>query len=74
MIIELKKFFPKIKVSFSKKNYISPRVLYANVEKTDKRSSEIKKISKNYYKVISGKIDHSVDIAKRLKKIFQNNN
>ena len=73
MLIELKKFLPDIKINFSKKNYISPRVLYANVEKTDKRSSEIKKISPNYYKIISGKIDHSVDIAIRLKKTFKNN-
>ena len=73
MASELKKFLPKIKVSFSKKNYISPRILYANVEKTDKRSSEIKKIFPNYYKIISGKIDHSVDIAIRIKKIFQKN-
>ncbi len=71
MFIDLRKFFPKINYYNSKKIYLSPRVLMPNVEKTDKRCSEIKKISNNYYKIISGKVDHSVDIAERIKKQFQ---
>ena len=70
MFVDLRKFFPRINFIKSKKIYLSPRVLLPNVEKTDKRCSEIKKISNNYYKIISGKIDHSVDIAEKIKKII----
>ncbi len=70
MFVDLRKFFPRINFVKSKKIYLSPRVLLPNVEKTDKRCSEIKKISNNYYKIISGKIDHSVDIAEKIKKII----
>tara|TARA_B100000579_G_C22783268_1_gene830516 strand:+ start:6 stop:1094 length:1089 start_codon:yes stop_codon:yes gene_type:complete len=71
MFIDCRKFFPKINFNNSKKIYLSPRILLPNVEKTDKRCSEIKRISNNYYKIISGKIDHSVDIAERIKKQFK---
>ena len=71
MYLDFKKFFPRLKFKFSNKIFISPRLLLANVEKTDKRSSEIRVIKKNYFKIISGKVDHSVDIADKLKKIFK---
>ena len=56
MFIDFRKFFPKTNFVKSKKIYLSPRILLPNVEKTDKRCSEIKKISNNYYKIISGKL------------------
>ncbi len=74
MYLDFKKFLPKLKFKFSKKIFISPRLLLANVEKTDKRFSEIKLVKKNYFKIISGKVDHSVDIAEKLKIIFKKNN
>lgn len=66
MFKDLKNYLPNLIFSIKKKNYISPRVLYANVEKTDKRTSEVNEIKKNYFKVFSGKVDHSVYIAKKI--------
>ena len=59
---DLNKYFPKIKIKKTGKKFISPRVLPINQEKTDKRVSSIKEISNNYFKIISAKVDHSVDI------------
>ena len=74
MYLDFKKFLPKLKFKFSEKIFISPRLLLANVEKTDKRSSEIRMVKKNYFKIISGKVDHSIDVSEKLKKIFKKNN
>lgn len=71
MFTDLKNFFPNLKYKNSNKTYLSPRIILPNVEKTDKRSSEIKQISKNYFKIISGKVDHAVDISERIKHQFQ---
>ena len=57
MSTDFKRYFPKLRFHFSNKVYLSPRLILSNVEKTDKRASEIKKINKNYYKFISGKVD-----------------
>lgn len=69
--IKFKNYFPNAKINFLKKVYINPRVLLLNVEETDKRVSLIKKPSRNYYKIISAKVDHSVDIAKKIEKLIK---
>jgi hypothetical protein len=33
------------------------------MEKTDRRTSVIRKLGENYYEMWSGKIDHCIDIA-----------
>ena len=68
---DLKKYFPKIKIKKTGKKFISPRVLPINQEKTDRRVSSIKEISNNYFKIISAKVDHSVDIAFKIRKIIK---
>ena len=59
----LKYYFPDLDIRLTKKNFISPRVFPINQEKTDKRVSKIIKLRKNYYKILSSKVDHCVDIA-----------
>ena len=68
---DLNKYFPKIKIKKTGKKFINPRVLPINQEKTDKRVSSIKEISNNYFKIISAKVDHSVDIAFKIKEIIK---
>ena len=70
MLIDFKKYFPMLEIKPSKKIFISPRLILSNVEKTDKRASEIRIMKGNYFKIISGKVDHSVDIAEKMKKIL----
>ena len=74
MCLDFKKYFPKLKFKFSEKIFISPRLIQANVEKTDKRPSEIRVVKKNYFKIVSGKVDHCIDLSEKLKKIFKKNN
>ena len=65
---DLKNFFPKLEIKFTNKFFISRRVLLNN--KTDKRVSSITEIKKNYFLILSGKVDHSVNIAKEFVKII----
>lgn len=62
----IKYFFPNLKIKLTNKNYISPRVFQINQEKTDKRVSKIIKLRKGYYKILSAKVDHCVDIANEI--------
>ena len=65
---DLNKYFPNLRINFTKNKFINPRVLPVNVEKSDKRISQITEISKNYFQIFSAKVDHSVDIANQLLK------
>ena len=67
---DFKKYIPDEKIYFTKKYYINPRMIPANIEKTDRRISKINVISKNYYQIYSAKVDHCVDIAEKLAKIL----
>lgn len=69
--IKFKNYFPNTELKFLKKVYLSPRVLLLDVERTDKRVSIIKKPLKNYYKIISAKVDHSIDIAEKIEKLIR---
>lgn len=59
-------YFPNLKVKFTEKVHISPRLFPINEEKTDKRVSRIIKVRKGYYKIVSAKVDHCVDIANKI--------
>ena len=76
-IKDLNKFFPANDIKKITRNYISARVFLTKTDLNSRRISYFKQRKKNYYEVFSGKIDHSVDIAKQLqstilKKIFHN--
>ena len=68
MLKDLKKYLPDTKIKFTNNRFINPRVLPAYMEKSDKRISKVSEISKNYFQIFSAKIDHSVDISKKLLK------
>ena len=65
--LKLRKYLPDLEIKFNNVVYISPRVFMTNTEKNDRRSSKIIEIEKNFFRIISGKVDHAVDIAKNLK-------
>lgn len=66
IINHIKYYFPNLKIKLTNKHYISPRVFPINQEKTDKRVSKIIKLKKGYYKILSAKVDHCVDIANEI--------
>jgi hypothetical protein len=68
MSLQLNYFLPEIKYRFTNKFYISRRVLLKN--KNDSRVSSILEIQKNYFLISSGKVDHCVDVAKKLDNII----
>lgn len=67
----VKKFFPDLAIKFTSKYHISPRIIMPYVKKTDKRISKIEMVKKNYLKIISAKVDHSVDLANNILKIVK---
>ena len=67
MMKDIQYFLPGIKIKFTNKFLISKRVLVRN--KTDKRVSFVKELQKNFFLINSAKVDHSVYIAKKIKKI-----
>ena len=58
-------YFPDIELETITNRMITIRNLDAGTMKTDKRISKIENISPNYYEIRSGKIDHSILIAKK---------
>jgi len=68
ILTHIKKYFPELNLNITKKYFLSPRVLPINFKKSDKRVSKIIQIKKGYYKILSAKIDHSVDIANEILK------
>ena len=71
IISSIKKYFPNLGIKFYKKIFLSARVLPINVDKTDKRVSKVIQIKKGYFKILSAKIDHSVDIADKIAKYLK---
>ena len=71
VLYDIKKFFPTLDIKITKKYHLSPRVFIPQVENTDKRISKIDKIKKNYFKITSAKVDHSIDIANDLLKLIK---
>ena len=62
----IRKYFPNLNLKFTNKYFVSARVFPTNLEKTDKRVSKVIKIKKGYYKILSAKVDHCVDIANQM--------
>lgn len=71
ILIDFRKYFPNLEISITKNTYINPRVLLKNVERSDRRISEINEITKNYFQIFSAKVDHSVDISLQILKKFK---
>jgi hypothetical protein len=67
MMKDINHFLPEIKIKFTNKFLISKRVLLRN--KTDKRVSFVTELQKNFFLINSAKVDHSVYIASKIKKI-----
>ena len=71
IINNIKKYFPNLDIKLNKKIFLSARVFPPNVDKTDKRVSKIIQIKKGYFKILSAKVDHSVDIADKIVKYLK---
>ena len=66
IIKDINKYFPNLNLKFTNQYFVSARVFPINLEKTDKRVSKVIKIKKGYYKILSAKVDHCVDIANQM--------
>ena len=71
IISSIKKYFPDLDLKLSKKFYLSARVFLTSAGKTDKRVSKVIQIKKGYFKILSAKVDHSVDIADKIVKYLK---
>ena len=63
-------YFPNVELKSVTNKMITIRNLDASTTKTDKRISKIENIAPNYYNIRSGKIDHSILIAKEFCEIL----
>ena len=70
-IKSIKRYFPDLDIKLTKKFFLSARVCLTGVGKTDKRVSKIIQIKKGYFKILSAKVDHSVDIADKIVKYLK---
>ncbi len=70
---DINKYYPNLNFKFTKNYFISARVFPLNLEKTDKRVSKIIKLKKGYYKILSAKVDHCVDIANQMLQNLKSN-
>lgn len=71
ILLHISQYFPNLKLKLGKKYFLSSRVFPINLEKTDKRVSKIIRIRKGYYKILSAKVDHCVDIANEMLQSLQ---
>lgn len=62
---------PHLSISPELERLITVRSIEPNVQKTDKRTSSVTRISKNIIDIWSGKIDHCVDIANQVELELQ---
>ena len=63
-------YFPNIELKSVTNKMITIRNIEASTTNTDKRISKIENIAPNYYNIRSGKIDHSILIAKEFCNIL----
>ena len=73
IIKDINKYFPNLNLKFTNQYFVSARVFPINLEKTDKRVSKVIKIKKGYYKILSAKVDHCVDIANQMLQCLKAN-
>ena len=57
-------YFPEVRVNQIDNLLVTIRNIEKNSQQTDKRVSKIDVLATNYYSIWSGKIDHSIEIAK----------
>jgi hypothetical protein len=60
-------WLPQLSISPKVERLITVRSIEPNVQKTDRRTSSVTRISQNIIDIWSGKIDHCVDIANQVK-------
>ena len=60
-------WLPQLAISPKLERLITVRSIEPNVQKTDRRTSSVTRISRNMIDIWSGKIDHCVDIANQVK-------
>ncbi len=70
---DIRFYFPNLKIKFTNNIFTSARVFPVNLEKTDKRISKVFKIRKEYYKILSAKVDHCVDISHEILQNLEQN-
>lgn len=66
LLERLSEWLPLIEVHQINRVMLAIRSIQPNVSKTDTRTSSIMRISNNFYDVWSGKIDHCVDLSKKM--------
>ena len=67
---KIKKFLPKLNFSFTGKFNLAIRVFLPEWKKNDARVPKIKILKKNYYQIISTKVDHAVTISNQIAKLI----
>jgi glycine/D-amino acid oxidase-like deaminating enzyme len=67
----LNNWLPEVNVNHVNKVMTAIRSIEPNVSQTDRRTSSIQEVAPNFYDIWSGKIDHCVDLSKRMVKLIQ---
>ena len=69
---KVKKFLPDLKFSYTGKSNLAIRVFLSKWKKNDSRVPQIIVPKKNYYQILSTKVDHAVTISDKLVKMLSN--
>ena len=64
-------WFPQAQIKQVINSFITVRTISANMQTTDRRISSVEEISEGLYEVISGKIDHCVEIGVKVTSLIQ---
>ena len=66
-------WFPRAQIKQVINYFTTVRTISPNMQTTDRRISSVEEISEGLYEVISGKIDHCVDIGLKVTSLIQKN-
>lgn len=69
---KVKRFLPDLKFSYTAKSNLAIRVFLPKWKKNDSRVPQIIVPKKNYYQILSTKVDHAVTISDKLVKMLSN--
>ena len=67
---KVKKFLPRLNFSFSGKSNLAIRVFLPKWKKNDARVPQIIIPKKNYYQILSTKVDHAVTVSDEIVKLI----
>lgn len=70
LIKRLSEWLPLIEIEQINRTMLAVRSIQPNVSKTDSRTSSIFRIANNFYDIWSGKIDHCVDLSKKMVELI----